>query len=67
VFAIAESPLERGVIWAGTNDGLVQLTRDGGQNWTNVTLVRRDLTAFNELLRTRQIGNIITTTPMTRA
>ncbi len=37
VFAIAESPLEEGVIWAGTNDGQVQLTRDGGANWTNVT------------------------------
>ena len=37
VFAIAESPKEKGLIWAGTNDGLVQLTRDGGGNWTNVT------------------------------
>jgi len=37
VFAIAESPLERGLIWAGTNDGLVHLTRDGGKTWANVT------------------------------
>ena len=37
VFSIAESPKEAGVIWAGTNDGLVQITRDGGKNWTNVT------------------------------
>jgi photosystem II stability/assembly factor-like uncharacterized protein len=37
VFAIAESPKEAGVIWAGTNDGYVQITRDGGNNWTNVT------------------------------
>lgn len=37
VFAIAESPLEEGVIWAGTNDGLVHVTRDGGANWINVT------------------------------
>ncbi|MBV8205420.1 MAG: sialidase [Acidobacteria bacterium] len=37
VFAIAESPKEAGVIWAGTNDGLLQVTRDGGKNWTNVT------------------------------
>ncbi|HZE70292.1 MAG TPA: hypothetical protein VE135_12295 [Pyrinomonadaceae bacterium] len=37
VFAIAESPKEKGLIWAGTNDGLVQLTRDGGKNWANVT------------------------------
>ena len=37
VFAIAESPVEKGCIWAGTNDGLVHVTRDGGQNWSNVT------------------------------
>jgi photosystem II stability/assembly factor-like uncharacterized protein len=37
IFAIAESPREKGLIWVGTNDGLVQLTRDGGKNWTNVT------------------------------
>ncbi|HVH72899.1 MAG TPA: sialidase, partial [Candidatus Dormibacteraeota bacterium] len=37
VFAIAESPKESGVIWAGTNDGYVQITRDGGKNWNNVT------------------------------
>ena len=37
VFALAESPLEEGVIWAGTNDGRLQLTRDGGANWRDVT------------------------------
>jgi hypothetical protein len=37
IFAIAESPLEAGVIWAGTNDGLVHITRDGGAHWTNIT------------------------------
>ncbi|HEU0038312.1 MAG TPA: glycosyl hydrolase, partial [Verrucomicrobiae bacterium] len=37
VFTIAESPAEKGVIWAGTDDGLVQVTRDAGQHWTNVT------------------------------
>src|SRR2546426_2630697 len=37
VFAIAESPKQAGLIWAGTNDGLVQLTRDGGKTWTSVT------------------------------
>jgi photosystem II stability/assembly factor-like uncharacterized protein len=37
VFAIAESPAEKGCIWAGTNDGLVQVTRDGGKTWKNVT------------------------------
>ncbi len=37
VFGIAESPVERGLIWAGTNDGLLHMTRDNGANWTNVT------------------------------
>ena len=37
VFGISESPVEPGLIWAGTNDGLVHLTRDGGANWTDVT------------------------------
>jgi photosystem II stability/assembly factor-like uncharacterized protein len=37
LFSIAESPAERGVIWAGSTDGLLHVTRDGGQNWTNVT------------------------------
>ena len=37
VYAIAESRVQAGVIWAGTNDGLVQVTRDAGKTWTNVT------------------------------
>ncbi len=34
---VMESPLEKGVIWTGSDDGLVQLTRDGGATWKNVT------------------------------
>jgi photosystem II stability/assembly factor-like uncharacterized protein len=37
IFALTESPKEQGLLWAGTNDGLVQVSRDGGKNWTNVT------------------------------
>ena len=37
VFSIVESRLAPGLIWAGSNDGVVQLTRDGGKTWTNVT------------------------------
>ena len=37
IFAIAESTQEEGVIWAGTDDGLIHVTRDGGENWKNVT------------------------------
>jgi photosystem II stability/assembly factor-like uncharacterized protein len=36
IIAIAPSPLERGVIWVGTDDGRVQVTRDGGKSWTSV-------------------------------
>lgn len=37
IFTIAESELDDNVIWVGTDDGQVQVTRDGGKSWTNVT------------------------------
>jgi len=37
VFTIAESPVTAGVIWAGSDDGLVHVTRDNGKTWKNVT------------------------------
>jgi photosystem II stability/assembly factor-like uncharacterized protein len=37
VYAIRESPVTKGVIWAGSNDGLVHVTRDDGATWVNVT------------------------------
>ncbi|GDX88083.1 hypothetical protein LBMAG44_19960 [Gemmatimonadota bacterium] len=37
VFAFTESPVMKGVLWAGTDDGLVQLSRDAGKSWKNVT------------------------------
>jgi photosystem II stability/assembly factor-like uncharacterized protein len=37
IYAIDESPVERGVLWAGSSDGLVQISRDNGETWTNVT------------------------------
>src|SRR5881296_57512 len=37
IYAIAESPRDGQVIWAGTDDGNLQVTRDGGKTWTNVT------------------------------
>jgi photosystem II stability/assembly factor-like uncharacterized protein len=36
IVAVAESPLERGVIWVGTDDGNVQISRDDGRTWQNV-------------------------------
>ena len=37
VFTLAPSAVDGGVIWAGSDDGLVNVTRDGGKTWTNVT------------------------------
>jgi photosystem II stability/assembly factor-like uncharacterized protein len=37
IFTVAESPLAKGTIWTGSDDGLVWVTRDGGKNWTNAT------------------------------
>ena len=37
LYAITESPLEKGVIWTGSNDGPFYITRDNGKKWTNVT------------------------------
>src|SRR5215212_7838294 len=37
IFTVMESPVQAGTIWTGSDDGLVQITRDGGKNWSNVT------------------------------
>lgn len=37
IFAVQESKYEKDVIWTGSDDGLVHITRDGGKNWLNVT------------------------------
>jgi photosystem II stability/assembly factor-like uncharacterized protein len=37
IISISESPVEPGFVWVGTDDGLVQVTRDGGTTWENVT------------------------------
>ncbi|HTU46746.1 MAG TPA: hypothetical protein VMF91_16890 [Bryobacteraceae bacterium] len=37
IFTVIESPVEKGLIWAGSDDGLAHLTHDGGEHWANVT------------------------------
>ena len=37
LFAINESPTEEGVIWVGSDDGLIHISRDNGENWENIT------------------------------
>lgn len=36
LFSMAESPVKEGVLWAGSNDGQLHITQDGGKTWTNV-------------------------------
>lgn len=40
IFAAAESPVQKDVIWCGSDDGLIHVTRDGGKNWNNVTPIK---------------------------
>ncbi len=47
VYALEPSPLSAGVLWAGTDDGLVHLTRDGGRTWRDVT--PRGVTAWSKV------------------
>ncbi len=37
IFALAESPTQPGMLWAGSDDGLVHVSEDGGKNWQNIT------------------------------
>lgn len=37
IFSVVESPLQKGLIWVGSDDGLVHITTDDGKNWSNVT------------------------------
>jgi photosystem II stability/assembly factor-like uncharacterized protein len=37
IFTATESPLEKGVLWCGSDDGLIHVSRDGGKKWANVT------------------------------
>ncbi|MEK9755975.1 MAG: glycosyl hydrolase [Bacteroidota bacterium] len=37
LFAVDESPIQEGLMWVGSDDGLIHLTKDGGETWENVT------------------------------
>lgn len=45
LLAIEPSPVEQGVIWAGSDDGLIHVTKDGGANWTNVSKFPKEVPA----------------------
>jgi photosystem II stability/assembly factor-like uncharacterized protein len=46
IFAVAESPREKALIWAGSDDGLVHVTRDAGKTWKNVTTAMPGMPAW---------------------
>ncbi len=43
IYSFEESPVQEGVFWVGTNDGLIQVSQDGGKTWENVTKNIKDL------------------------
>ncbi|HEX5422317.1 MAG TPA: hypothetical protein VFW94_02120, partial [Candidatus Acidoferrales bacterium] len=47
IFSVALSPVDRGLIWAGSDDGLIHITRDGGKNWSDVT--PKDMPAWSKI------------------
>ncbi|MDR3389448.1 MAG: hypothetical protein P4L92_20580 [Rudaea sp.] len=47
IYAVSESPKQAGLIWVGTDDGNVQITRDGGAKWTNVIANIKDVPAHS--------------------
>src|SRR3954468_11201009 len=47
IFALAESPITKGLLWVGTDDGLIQLTKDEGKTWTNIT--PKDMTEWSRI------------------
>ena len=47
IYALAPSPLQEDIIWAGTDDGLIHLTKDGGETWQDVTPV--DLSSWDKV------------------
>ena len=49
IFAIEESKNEQGTIWVGADDGLLHITRDGGENWTNISPPHRGEAMINAI------------------
>ncbi len=49
LYSIAVSPIEDGVIWAGSNDGLVHVTRDGGKTWSDATAAMPNLESWGNV------------------
>ena len=65
VYGLAESAKTKGEIWAGTNDGQLQLTRDNGATWTNVTKNIPNLPAWGSLRSVAPSRHVAGTTYLT--
>jgi photosystem II stability/assembly factor-like uncharacterized protein len=49
IFTVNESTITKGLIWVGSDDGLINLTRDGGKSWTNVTPAKDILPEWSQI------------------
>jgi photosystem II stability/assembly factor-like uncharacterized protein len=58
IFALAESPVKKGTLWAGTDDGLVQVTTDDGKSWANVTPKMPEWSTVDLIEASAHDGNI---------
>ena len=47
IFSFAESPVEQGVLWAGSDDGYIHISKDNGKNWENVSLPPSQLPEYS--------------------
>jgi photosystem II stability/assembly factor-like uncharacterized protein len=61
IVAFSESPLNENLLYAGTDDGLVQITEDGGRNWTKVSSIPGvpEMTYVNMLLASQHDENVV--------
>src|ERR1700719_1239276 len=57
VFALAESPVKQGTLWAGSDDGLIHVTTDDGQHWSNVTPKMPEWSTVDLIQASPQDGN----------
>jgi hypothetical protein len=49
IFTLAENPLRKGIIWTGSDDGLINVSTDGGKNWKNVTPPKELLPEWSQI------------------
>jgi photosystem II stability/assembly factor-like uncharacterized protein len=58
IFTLAESPVEEGVLWAGSDDGYVHVSKDNGKKWVNISLPTSQLPDFSLISMIHASGHI---------